>query len=249
MRVVSVVLMTVMAGSILTARADPPASGTGPVYSVEALRAFELFGVHLGMTRAEVRKVAAAAGLASRFPQRARQRNATSDDFLVPSAHDPTSSRSFFGVQYDRWPGRELRVTALSYYTSFTPGEQPALDSRRTALLEKFGAPSAWRQWSNFERGSLYSASYVPLSSLVDERTRNEATSCMIGFACLDGQERADCRAKMKAARVPMMEVGLLPNTDYYTITDYEASYALLVRTPGFKRRPPVVVCPVPRVH
>jgi hypothetical protein len=89
----------------------------------------------------------------------------------------------------------------------------------------------------------------VPLSSLVDDRTRDEATSCMIGWPCIDGQERADCRAKMKAARVPMVQVGLLPNTDYFTITDYEASYALLVRAPGFRSRSPVVICPVPHVH
>ena len=51
-------------GFIPAAQADIPTEGTGPLYTVEALRTFELFGIHLGMKREEARKaLAAAAGL------------------------------------------------------------------------------------------------------------------------------------------------------------------------------------------
>jgi hypothetical protein len=70
----------------------------------------------------------------------------------------------------------------------------------------------------------------------------------MSRWECLEGQERADCRKKMKGARVPIVEIGLLPQAEHYTVIDYEARYAELSRAPGFRGRRAEALCPVPRV-
>ena len=95
----------------------------------------------------------------------------------------------------------------------------------------------------------LYSAAYVPRASLVDERARGQATSCMIGWKCVEGGERADCRKKMEGARVPIVQVSLLPRLKYYVVVDYEAKYAELSRAPGFHSRHAEALCPIPTVH
>jgi hypothetical protein len=234
-------------GDVRSAQADAASRGTGPLYTVEALRAFELFGIHLGMKREEARKALAAAGLTRRFPPDLKKQ-VTSEDYRLPGADRPGSAR-FFGVEYQRWPGRWLRVSSFSYYEGVATGETADLQQQRAELLEKFGPPSYWSQWSDFEGGMLYSAAYVPLASLVDDQARGDATSCMIGWNCVDGAERADCRTKMKGARVPIVQVGLLPRLKNYVVVDYEAKYAELSRAPGFHSRHAESLCPVPRVH
>ena len=237
------VVLMLVAGDLRAAQANSPSEGTGPLYTVEALRAFELFG----MKRGDARKALAAAGLTLRFPTD-RKNEVVSEDYRLPGTDRPGAAR-FFGVEYQRWPGRALRVSSFSYDDSLPLGETANLQEQRAELLKKFGPPSYWSQWSDFEGGMLYSAAYVPRASLVDAQARDQATSCMIGWKCVDGRERADCRNKMEGARVPIVQVGLLPRSANYVVTDYEAKYAALSRAPGFHSRHAEALCPVPRVH
>jgi hypothetical protein len=238
-----------IAGFIPATQADMPAEGTGPLYAVEALRTFELFGIHLGMKREEARKALAAAGLklSSRHPEDLGQ-DVIGEGYDVPDSDSPGSLWTF-GVDYKRWPGSVPTVSGFGYYRSFPPGEAPDVQQRRADLVKRFGPPSHWRQWPDWKGEMLYSAAYVPLTSLVDEQTRSEATSCMIRWECLDGQERVDCRKKMKSARVPIVEIGLLPQLENYSISDYEATYAELSRASGFHGRRAEAMCPIPTLH
>jgi hypothetical protein len=241
------VLLMLVVGDLPTAQADAASEGTGPLYTVEALRAFELFGIHLGMKREEARKALAAAGLTLQVPKDLKQ-EVVSEEYRVSVTDRPGSAR-FFGVEYQRWPGRTPRVSSFTYYDYLPPAETEDLPQQRAELLTKFGPPSYWSQWSNFEGGMLYSAAYVPRTSLVDERARSQATSCMIGWNCVDGEERAGCRKKMEGARVPIVQVSLSPQSKIYMVVDYEAKYAELSRAPGFHSRHAEALCPVSRVH
>jgi hypothetical protein len=242
------VLLTVVAGFIPAVQADTPPVGTGPLYTVEALRAFELFGIHLGMKREEARKALAAAGLKLRFrfPEDLEQ-DVMGEQYDVPGSDRPGSFRSF-SVDYKRWPGRVRTVSGFSYDRAFPPEDAPDLQQRRVDLVKRFGPPSYWKQYPDLRGGMVYSAAYVPLTSLVDEQARSEATSCMSRWECLEGQERADCRKKMKGSRVPIVQFDLLPQLEHYSVTDYEAEYAELSRAPGFHGRQAEALCPIPRV-
>jgi hypothetical protein len=52
----------------------------------------------------------------------------------------------------------------------------------------------------------------------------------------------------MKGARVPIVEIALLPALEHYTVIDYEAEYAELSRAPGFRGREAAALCVIPRV-
>lgn len=242
------VLLTVVAGFIPVVQADTAAAVTGPLYTVEELRAFELFGIHLGMKREEALKALAAAGLKLRFrfPEDLEQ-EVVGEQYDVPGGDRP-GAYSFFSVGYKRGPGRVPTVSRFYYNRAFPPGEIPDSQQQRAELVKRFGPPSYWKQWPDLKGGTLYSAAYVPLTSLVNQQARSEATSCMIRWECLEGQERADCRKKMKGARVPIVEIGLLPQLENYSVFDYEAEYTELSRAPGFHGRRAETLCPVPRV-
>ena len=244
-----VLLAILVVGLTPAAQADSRAAGTGPLYSVETLRAFELFGVHLGMTRDEARKALAAAGLTlrDRYPEDPEQ-DVIGESYDVPGGGG-SGSLYTFGIDYKRWPGRVPTVFAFGYYRSFPRGEAPDLQQRREDLVKRFGPPSHWRLWPGSKDEMAYAAAYVPLASLVDELARDEATTCMIQWECLEGQERAACRKKMKRARVPIVHVSLLPQSEDYGIHDYEATYAELARAPGFHSRRAQAYCQVPSVH
>jgi hypothetical protein len=241
------VLLMLVAGDLRAGQVSAASEGTGPLYPVEALRAFELFGIHLGMKRDEARKALASAGLTLRIPTDLKN-EVVSEEYRFSDTDRPGSAR-FFGVEYQRWPGRALRVSSFSYYESLPPGETANFQQQRAELLKKFGLPSYSSQWSDFEGGMLYSAAYVPRASLVDDRARGQATSCMIGWNCKEGLERADCRKKMEIARVPIVQVSLLPRLKNYVVIDYEAKYAELSRAPGFHNRHAPALCPIPTVH
>jgi hypothetical protein len=50
----------------------------------------------------------------------------------------------------------------------------------------------------------------------------------------------------MKRARVPIVEISLLPQSEDVSIRDYEAMNAELARAPGFHGRRAQALCPVP---
>lgn len=185
--------------------------------------------------------------LKSRFPEDLEQ-DATGEGYEVPGG-DRAGALWTFGVDYEQWPGPAATVSSFGYYRAFAPGDAPGIQQRRADLIKRFGPPSYWKQWPDSKGQMLYSAAYVPLASLLDEQTRSEVTSCMSRWACLEGQERADCRNKMKGARVPIVEISLLPQLENYSISDYEARYAELSRAPGFNGRQAEALCPIPTAH
>ena len=79
-----------IAGVISAAQADSPAKGTGPLYTVEALRAFELYDIHLGMRAEEARKALTTAGLKlrSRDPEAPTQ-DVIGEGYEVPGSNRP----------------------------------------------------------------------------------------------------------------------------------------------------------------
>jgi hypothetical protein len=241
-------LLSAVVGFIPAAQADTPAQGNGPLYTAETLRRFELFGIHLGMNHEEASKALAAAGLTLRFrfPDDLDQ-DVTGERYDVPAGDRPASFSSL-EVQYKRFPGRVPTVSSFIYDTAFRPGEAPDSELPSADLMKRLGPPSYWKQWPGSKGEMLYSALYVPLTSLVDEQTRSEATSCMSRWQCLEGQEREDCRKKMKGARVPIVEIARLPALEHYTVIDYEAEYAELSRSPGFRGRRAEALCVIPRV-
>src|SRR4051812_20763249 len=108
-------LLMIAAVCVPTVRADPLSAGTGPLYTVEALRAFEMFGVHLGMRRAEAHNALAAAGLKMSFAFREGvEHDVTGEQYDVPGSGRPGSYK-FFSVAYKRWPGRVLTVSGFTY--------------------------------------------------------------------------------------------------------------------------------------
>jgi hypothetical protein len=229
--------------------ADAPSSGTGPVYSVAAIRAFDLFGVHLGMKRDDARKAIAAAGLTIDYHHPGGSpHDVTSESYDVPGVAHSRSHRSF-SVEYRRWPGRVSSVSGMTYYFMFEPGEAPDVEQRRADIDRRFGSPSSWSQWNGARGDVRYSAAYVPLASLVTDSARRAVTKCTIDWACLDGRERVDCRKILKGAHVPIVEIHLLDSLENYIVNDYEADYALLARTAEFHEPRSHAICPVPRVH
>jgi hypothetical protein len=247
-RGVCCLLLTLAAGVIPAESADTASNGTGPLYTVADLRKFELFGVHLGMKRTDAHEALAAAGL----KMHGEDSSGTYRGAFVESYEIPLDGRrarlQTFNVEYQRWPGRVATISGIYSDYWFTP-EVPDVEQRIADVVRRFGPPSTWSQWHG-ETGDLrYSAAYVPLSSLVDGRARHDVTICMIDWSCVDGPRRAECRKKMKAARVPFVEIGLSEGMENFTLSDYEADYAVLARTAEFYEPRTHLICPVLSVH
>jgi hypothetical protein len=246
LRGVGCLLLSLAAGASPAALAATASEGTGPLYSVAALRAFDFFGVHLGMKRDDARKALAGLRLVNRSPAGSHQ-DVTSESYEVPSDGRPGSHR-WFGVEYNRWPGRASVVSGMTYSHYFDPGVVPDVEQRRADIERKYGSPSAWHQWSGGDGDVRYSAAYVPLASLVVDSARNAVTECKFDWECIDGKKRVECRKTMKGARVPIVEIHLTDRFEDYSVSDYEAEYAVLSRTAGFYEPRSGWICPVPRV-
>jgi hypothetical protein len=248
-RRVCCLLLTLAAAANPAARADTPSNGTGPVYSVAALRALDLFGVHLGMKRDDARKALAAAGLTISYHRRGGSpRDVTSESYDVPGVARAPALR-FFSMEFRRWPGRASLVSGMTYYYSFQPGEAPDVEQRRADIERKFGPPSSWSQWNGAGGDVRYSAAYVPLASLVIDPARHAVAECMLDWPCLDGQKRVACRKTLQGARVPIVEIRLMDGFENYIVNDYEADFALLARKAEFHEPRSHAICPIPRVH
>ena len=206
----------------------------GPVYSAEMIRAIEVEGVHLGMTRAQ-----AAAALNARGYTLLVLEGDEGDTFR--SADDRLS----IGLSYAMDRRREVIDHILVSIFTFNDATFAA---RRDAILAALGEPTRLQRLTTDDGRSHATMRFVTDRALIDEVSL--AGSCYGDWQCQTVVLHDDCRPPVRRVRSTVIDGGYSDSHLYVTIDDYAQRARRLLRDRAFRTQDTAgAICLIPSVH